>query len=125
MSFNITNPTLNLAETDLAINSPMSFNITNPPLNLAETDLAINSPMSFNITNPPLNLAETDLAINSPMSFNITQECWPVFCMALPNIYDDILFKLIKRKYQVWMPQVPYLFLYQNEHNLIKTSIST
>jgi len=54
--FSIPQPSLDLAPTDLAENSPMSFSIPSLELNLDETDFAKNAPMSFNITQPEFDL---------------------------------------------------------------------
>jgi len=55
-SFSIPQPSLDLAPTDLAENSPMSFSIPSLELQLDETDFAKNAPMSFSITQPELDL---------------------------------------------------------------------
>ena len=55
-SFSIPQPSLDLAPTDLAENSPMSFSIPSLQLQLEETDFAKNAPMSFNITQPEFDL---------------------------------------------------------------------
>jgi len=64
-----------------------SFSIPQPSLDLAPTDLAENSPMSFSIPSLQLQLEETDFAKNAPMSFNITQ---PEFDLQPSFAFDNL-----------------------------------
>jgi len=58
-SFSIPQPSLDLAPTNLAENSPMSFSIPSLELNLEETDFAKNAPMIMSITQPDFDLDPT------------------------------------------------------------------
>lgn len=58
-SFSIPQPSLDLAPTDLAENSPMSFSIPSLELNLEEPDFSRTAPMSFSITKPAFDLEQS------------------------------------------------------------------
>jgi len=58
-SFSIPQPSLDLAPTNLAENSPMSFSIPSLELNLDEPDFSRTAPMSFSITQPAFDLDQS------------------------------------------------------------------
>jgi len=120
-SFSIPQPSLDLAPTDLAENSPMSFSIPSLQLQLDETDFAKNAPMTFNITQPEFDLqpsfAFEDLEEAPDKDIGVGKEESPTEDK-LPlekQVYPDGKSDNKRRKRQV--PDFPSIFSFRSSNN--------